>query len=392
MNKFLLRAFEGTLILFALSVALTMFSMATGDEESQQLWGLNYSYYLVPLLGVNLLIIFSHLSAFRLGGMNKYVLIWMIWVSLSALLISRNHFLTLIRVSIWTTSYFAAYILARSNRKAIDSIVKVFVIIYIISFFFFWQGKIVQSVEFKYGFESTSNAIYCLVTIIPILMLLKKKWLVLIIMLLTFVSTIFSGKRGATLILLFTLVPQLKSIFSKKKKSTGRTVLMIVLVVALTYLLFYVSQNVLSGTLMNRFADDETGSGRTFIWLRTLNAFDSSAFFEQLFGHGYYAVNSLGEASAAHNDFIEVLYDYGLLGLLIYTLIHVYLVVKTFKLRKSKKLLFLPYMVMYMVFFIMSMVSILIVQQRYLIYMAVFWGMLEGCNYNYQYQISDSKK
>lgn len=384
MTKFLLRFFEGALILFALSVALTMFSMATGDEESQQLLGFNYSYYLVPLLGVNLIIIFTHLSSFRLVGMNKFIFFWMIIVSLSAMLMGRNVFLTLIRVNIWTTSYFAAFILARSYQKTIDSIVWCFFIVYIISFLFFWQGKIVQSVEYKYGLASTSNAIYCLVTIIPILMLLKKKWLLMLLVLLTFVSTVFSGKRGATLILLLSLIPQLRSVFSKKKKSIGSTFVIIALVAGITFLLFYISQTILNGVLVNRFTEDETGSGRTIIWLNVLQAFTDSSFFEQLFGHGFYTVNSLGYATAAHNDFLEVLYDYGLLGLLFYTLIHLYLIIKMLRLRKERNALFLPYVVMYLIFFTMSMISILIVQQRYLIYMAVFWGMLEGCNYQIQ--------
>lgn len=110
--------------------------------------------------------------------------------------------------------------------------------------------------------------------------------------------------------------------------------------------------------------------------------FRTSSFSGQLFGHGPRGVQQLGMATAAHNDFLEVLYDYGILGLIVYLSIHVHLIRRTIRLKKTNNPLFWSFFTMYIIFFVMSMVSILIPQQRYLIYMAVYWGCLEGYNYN----------
>ena len=392
MKSFSLRAFEFTLVLFALSVALTMHAMATGGEE-QQLWGFNYSYYLIPLLTVNIMICLGSINVLRMSGLNKWILLWTIVVTLSSLFISSNPIIALIRVNIWTTSYFAAYCLVRNNRNSIDDIVKVFIIIFFISLFFFWHGKMQQSVNYKYGFETRSNAIYCLVTIVPFIMLLKKKWFVLFLILLIFVSTVFSTKRGATLILIFTLIPVIRSVFAEMRSKTWRSVLIMLIVGATAYMLFYISESFLGGVIIDRFTEaKETGGGRTGIWVGVLNAYNNnSSIPEQLFGHGFYSVSSLGSVTAAHNDFIEVLYDYGIVGIIIYLIIHFYMIFKLLRLKKQKNTLFFSYAVMYMIFFIMSMVSILIVQQRYLVYMAIFWGMLEGCNYKYEITSNEMK-
>ena len=118
------------------------------------------------------------------------------------------------------------------------------------------------------------------------------------------------------------------------------------------------------------------------IWASVLKAFGSLHWSEQLMGHGHYSVRSLGVASAAHNDFLDVLYDYGIIGLILYVILHIYFLCKMYKLYTKKSDYFIPYTCMWLIFFVMSMVSILMVQQRYLIYMAVFWGAIEGDIYS----------
>lgn len=386
MKNLSLRSFGLVLFVFAISVILTMYSMISGDDEGKLL-GLNYGYFLLPLLMVNLFICFVNINKLNFSGFVALVVLWSIMVSFIVVFGASNMIVNLIRVNIWTTTFLSTYILAKTNNNTIDFITKLFVIIFFVSFFFFWQGKIFQQNEMKIGLETSSNAIYCLVTIVPFILLLKNKGLGFTLLLITFVCTVFSNKRGAAIIIALILIPAMNNFLSMIKRKGIRNLLVVLIGVIFVISFFYIGNYYVGGRLIERFNDvEETGgSGRLWIWTDVLNEYQESSLLEQLFGHGHCAVAGLGLAAAAHNDFLEVLYDYGILGLMIYIAIHVSLIKKTIKLRKSNNQLFFPYVSMCLIFVTMSMVSILIIQQRYLVYMAVFWGMLEGGNYNYQY-------
>lgn len=385
MKNLSLRIFETVLFLFSLSVILTMYSMASEDEESTLL-GFNYGYYLLPLFAINVMIVFVHFKTINVRGFSGWILAWLIIVTMNIVAVtSSNKVVNLIRVNVWTTSFFSAYILAKTNLKTIDSIIRLFIVVYVISFVFFWLGKIYQQDNLKRGIETSTNAIYCLISIVPILMLSKNNKLKLIILLVTLVCAVFSNKRGASIIMAFAIYPVLNDVFSKAKSKILRNFLIVAVGAIAVFAFFYIGDEYLGGRLVDRFAEmEETGgSGRSDLWAYVIYNYKNSSLLEQIIGHGHYAVSGLGMATAAHNDFLEVIYDYGIVGLIVYIPIHFYLLRKVIMLRKSNNLFFFSYITMYLVFFVMSMVSILIVQQRYLVYMAVFWGMLEGCNYRY---------
>lgn len=392
MKNLSLKLFDIALLVFAISVVLTMYSMTSGDEDNTLL-GLSYSYYLLPLLIVNILICFANLHIIRFKSLSGLMIVWIMMVSLNVIFGGSRLVVNLIRVNLWTTSFLAAFILVRTNENAIDNLIKLFLIIYFISFIFFWQGKIFQQDAMKIGMESATNAIYCLISIVPFILFMKKKSISILLLFITFVCTVFSNKRGATIIMALILIPTINAVFSNIKKKFFKNILVISVGILIVWSFIYIGNSYVGGRLLMRFneIDESGGAGRLEIWTYVLSYFQNSSFIEQLFGHGHRAVNNIGWASAAHNDFIEVLFDYGIVGLIVYLLIHFVLINRAFQLRKTKNPIFLPYISMYLIFFIMSMVSILIVQQRYLIYMAVFWGMLEGCNYNYQLVQNNTK-
>jgi O-antigen ligase len=359
-----------------------MYSFTTGEGE--KLLGLNYSYYILPLFFVNILICLSGFRYIQLSSISKYVFLWLIVVTLNVILISSHKVTYLIRVNIWTTTFFSAFCLARTNKLTQQAITRLFLIIYVISFYYFWQGKAYQQYNMEMGLEGSSNAVYCLVTLIPVLMFLKNKRLSFIILFITLVCTVFSNKRGATIIMVLIILPLISNIFGGIKNRILKYIIIIGTVVVMVFSLYYIGNTYVEGRLVERFnqIEETGGSGRTEIWGNILTSYQSSSTIEQMLGHGHYAVNEAGFAGAAHNDFVEVLYDYGVVGLLFYLLLHLCLIRKAFVLWKARNPVFNSFLAMYLIFITMSMVSILIVQERYLIYMAVYWGMLEGYDYN----------
>lgn len=112
---------------------------------------------------------------------------------------------------------------------------------------------------------------------------------------------------------------------------------------------------------LNRFSNDSSSdisSGRIEIYEKTLSMYFHSSFFQTLVGHGFGAVAIKSPLQmSAHNDFLEVLYDYGIVGFILYLSFHVR-IVKELLMAYRKKiddryiLLFI-----YVCFFTLSMVS-----------------------------------
>lgn len=75
---------------------------------------------------------------------------------------------------------------------------------------------------------------------------------------------------------------------------------------------------------LDRF-EDYSGSGRAQIYTKIFNGVMQSSFGTLLFGHGFYATSDYTKqtlefniAVVAHNDWLEVAYDFGLVGLILY--------------------------------------------------------------------------
>ena len=124
---------------------------------------------------------------------------------------------------------------------------------------------------------------------------------------------------------------------------------------------------------------DDEGSGRGEIYMYTWNMIQSSDFVSLLFGHGYNAVSrdSIFELSA-HTDLLEVLYDYGIVGFVLYILLVVRLVVFSNKIKLYLPQYFGAYVSSIALFIVISLFSHLIIFPTYFLFLCAFWGLLIG--------------
>ena len=79
--------------------------------------------------------------------------------------------------------------------------------------------------------------------------------------------------------------------------------------------------------------DDGTGSGRTIIWAKKLEAFYSGSILEQLFGYGREGGLKLGfsKLTGCHNDYVAILCEYGYIGFATFLSILLYPLMKSLK-------------------------------------------------------------
>ena len=146
---------------------------------------------------------------------------------------------------------------------------------------------------------------------------------------------------------------------------------------------FYVDNNVLGGAIMGRFEQaeyDEMGH-RPLIWATVLGRYESSSLALKVFGHGHNTVlDECGLGWSAHNDFIETLYDYGIvsLGIFILFLLSLVLGIRFLIKNKEKSSLLLTYMSALIMYFIIAVTSHLMLYPYYFCFITAAWGYCLG--------------
>lgn len=370
-------AFLISLLLFAWSVCVFMINISADAEMS--IMGISANYFMLPLLVCNICIMAVNGFWLPRGGISSVILVWLIIVSIITAINSTNLVLDIIQVTLWPTTYFASYLLCSSDPSFSKDIKKTFVAIFIMGVGYFIMGKEIQISMLRSGYIASANSVFCVLTVLPFLLLLKNRSFSLAAIVVTFLCVLFSNKRSATLAFAIALIPTLLAYLNGIKSKVRRVILVILICVGCLMAFFYINSTYLEGNIFLRYQsiEDDGGSGRVDIWAYVMNAFQNSDFFSKFFGHGHYAVSGLGSATAAHNDFLEVLYDYGIIAFIIYLLLHRSIIKKVLLLRRQQSPFFASYFFFAIIFIVMSWVSILIPQQRYIIYMAILMAYTE---------------
>lgn len=239
----------------------------------------------------------------------------------------------------------------------------------------------VQAYHKMYGTPLISNAYFSLF-LIPFALMQRKGILKWSFVLLCLIPVLLSEKRTGFLTAIIGIVCYIYFHFRTKKRK-GRlkrfiiTTLSILLIIGI--IVFIVQKMDLRiFERLDNIAEDQ-GSGRVDVWVTTWHMIWESSGIEILIGHGFNAVvfdSPLG--FSAHNDFLEVLYNHGLAGLIAYCGF-IYSIIKRAIIYYKKGVkhsdIFLASVAMFLIF---SMTSHLVLYPTYFIYLCIFWGSFIG--------------
>lgn len=173
--------------------------------------------------------------------------------------------------------------------------------------------------------EITNNEGYTFVALIPALFFFdKKNWVqyLLLFYLLTFV--LFGMKRGAILIALISTIVffVLKIKNGTKEERKNLLLLSVMCVVLLSFMVIYLWQNSDYFQLRFRQTMEGSSSGRDYIYATLWNHFlYDTTWNEFLFGLGPNATITVSKSNFAHSDWLELLTNQGLLGVLFFVAI-----------------------------------------------------------------------
>ena len=124
---------------------------------------------------------------------------------------------------------------------------------------------------------------------------------------------------------------------SRRKISRSLTSFFLVLAFGLAVVFVIKDNSAATDHAIERFTEDETGgSGREAMYEQVWAMFQSSSLGEKVFGHGFDAVKKQVIGISAHNDILEVLYDYGLIATIAYCYLVISIITLFIKLMKAR--------------------------------------------------------
>ena len=142
----------------------------------------------------------------------------------------------------------------------------------------------------------------------------KRRWIYGVIFVINTIAILFTASRGNFIALIIPLmIVFLSWIFSKSMRLVSKVWICIVIVVCVCFL--YISFANGFSLQIGRMTTFEPGSdnGRLDIWRIVIKNWTD----RPLFGHGSNSMY-LNQGVAAHNTYLELLYNYGLVGLLLF--------------------------------------------------------------------------
>lgn len=319
-----------------------------------------------------------HLTKLKLSRLGRLFLIFSVYLFLHNCYYSFGGIINAVNLftsmTLWIYIYLAFYTCSfynnsLGNPRTLLLLSVLFFLLLLVNYF--------AGVQIKDTYAYIES--YFLITILPLAYLLESRKISNSILFLAVVASVLSGKRTGAIACMIVLVIYVIS----NHKSIQARILAFLKLLALVVCGYFVLSTLL-GTRFDLLVDrlmalsDDGGSGRDQVFALVLNDFYKSGFFQTVFGHGYNSVinspSSLGYS--AHNEFLETLYDYGLIGILLYISIFIVLW-RNYRKLKDKKIK-TAYMMSILIFFINSMFSHQILYTTNIIMLCAFWGYCDA--------------
>ncbi len=227
----------------------------------------------------------------------------------------------------------------------------------IAGYFYFTHAESViieKALSGEAGNFTINNSTIFLV-IIPLLFFVRNKWVVIGVSLVIIFFIIYGAKRGNIIsaVLPFYLLARMNM---KSNRSLISEVLLIMVVAAITYFAYYTMMN--SEYLVSRIAKTLEGdtSNRNIIYAAAYNTWlNAENIHNTIFGFGTDGTTHL-IGIRAHNDWLEILIDFGILGIFFYFLF-LSCIVRTIRKNRHNHLLFYTLLAVFFIWFSKSLVS-----------------------------------
>lgn len=369
------------LLLFAY-ILISMYGRANAVMDSFDVADESYNDYtkiiIVPFIGLTLFLIFQKKYDFS-NGFNILFVVWLFVIAISNyLFIPIDRFISYsLQQTIWILSSYLFYNIGKNYIKPFYIAVCVSCICAFMAFCVYNELYILRNFV-AIASKVQVNEIYFLLCMLPWVMLIegnKLKFIRIILLFIILWFTVFSMKRAAIIglgaFLLFYFYGLLK-----QEKLSGKNFFLLLLICIIGVITFNVVDEMYGGHLSYRMESMESdgGSGRLDLYSMIISSLDDFNLINWLIGAGRGAIKDVAEGHSAHNEYLEVFYSWGLVGLCIY----VSILINFFK--KLKNYIESEYYPICMgsigMFVSMSMVTHFVINPYLMCILTSFWGYM----------------
>ena len=205
-----------------------------------------------------------------------------------------------------------------------------------------------------------SNSGFILVSCIPMTLLFPYKRFRVYLYCLVVLACIYTGQRSAALAAIISILPAMP-ILRRNVHKKDMAILLMAFVLFAIPLLVDAIQNIHDRNALDA-SKNNLGSGRLVFWGIVLTDFFSHDIFHIIFGNGTNSVavvleSVYGLAIGAHNGWLDFLYTFGFIGLVIYATFFCVLLCKGLKSWKADRQYSFIYLLMFVVFFFKASTS-----------------------------------
>lgn len=228
------------------------------------------------------------------------------------------------------------------------------------------------------GEQGVDNLIFYIVCIVPFIMLIEKDSYKGILLVICAIMAVNSLKRNA---MLMTAVFVLLYTFSVLRKTKGLKIKNMVIIGVLFFAGYYFLINNMAGSLeqsVMRFEamQDDGGSGRTLVWKHSIDALSRNDLVSWVIGHGHNSTMRVARHTSAHNDFLTILIEQGIVGLLFYLTFVIKLFKTTWQVFKRGGYGVLSLLCICVIVLFMGMLSNLVPLATYFAFITFAYGII----------------
>lgn len=277
--------------------------------------------------------------------------------------------------SMWLLGYMFFQFLFEYKQAYLDKISQCFFLIfalYVCAIFYYFYD-----VQIRKGLIPVLNLAYNVVVVVPWLFGLTSGKKRAVVMILSLAAIILSLKRGALIVLPLMFIAGLM-IEAKRKKKVNSTLIKIILFLILFVIIAFAVNSQTDGFLFERFSADEleSGSGRTEIYRMALDNIFKRDLFDLVVGLGSGASARI-IGTGCHNEWLEFLFSFGIVGLLLYLILIIVLIKNVIHIRYKLPDYYGPSIMMLLYVLIIGMIGgIYFIHSSFFFFS--FWGAMQG--------------
>lgn len=373
-------AIIGVLILFYLTQIMLIMN------QSDNVSTFNYVISIIVLLASTIVYVFINGGKFISisNPISKLFKFWLIYVILNNVVtnvvVVRNYTESLI-IIIPFISFFVSQIMFR-EYDFMDFYKYMVMFSLMVLTWLYYNEYNMSNLYFTDNTRASLNIAYIPFLFLPSVLLFKKKVLKITFIVVISIIMISSMKRAGLLALITSLGVYYIAEYLKNSQKQNKVFGVIIIASLIGVIVFGIftynkkTDNFLI-TRIEQINEDE-GSGRKDVYQEVVELITHSNGFNLIFGHGENAVmRTTKDKLSSHSDFLEIIYNYGVIIFLVYLMIHYQLIAYIRKLFRERSEYATAFLVSYIQFLILSTISHIIVYP-YFIILTFFWGMILG--------------